>query len=239
MAVKAVSGRVPRSPKLPPRPESRWKTLFLRYLPGWLALSMAFIIIMPRALTVTLDVTGRVLGTLPGIISNIFAGPSPIAPLFTPEVRHWSGEIGRWAREHDLDPNLLATVMQIESCGHPTVSSYAGAQGLFQVMPFHFNADENQLDPDTNARRGADYLKICVTGANGDPGLAMACYNGGQSILSKPYTMWQDQTQRYYHWGTGIYNDALNNQSHSDTLDQWLAAGGSSLCNRAESVLGL
>src|SRR5262249_44113854 len=149
------------------------------------------------------------------------------------------GDIGRWANEYNLDPNLLATVMQIESCGHPTVSSSAGAQGLFQVMPFHFDAGEDQLDPDTNARRAADFLKICVNAANRDAGLTLACYNGGQSVIKLPFALWQDQTQRYYRWGIGIYSDATNNQSHSDTLDQWLAAGGSALCQRASSALGM
>lgn len=239
MAVKAHAGRSPRPTQLP-APRSGWKTLLIRYLPGWLALAAAFTILLPRAMTITLDATLHVFEeAVPRWISSIFVGSSSIAPLFTPEVKHWSDDIARWAMQYDLDPNLLATVMQIESCGHPTVSSYAGAQGLFQVMPFHFNSDENQLDPDTNAHRAADYLKICVDGANRDAGLTLACYNGGQSVLTRPYSAWQDQTQRYYHWGLGIYADALNNQSHSDTLDQWLAAGGSNLCQRAEAALGL
>src|SRR5688500_10923905 len=69
-------------------------------------------------------------------------GPSSnglVAPLFTNEIDYWSSDLVRWANAYDLDPNLLATVMQIESCGHPTVVSRAGAQGLFQVMPFHFS----------------------------------------------------------------------------------------------------
>jgi transglycosylase-like protein with SLT domain len=238
MAVKAVSGRADRSSKLP-SPANRWKSLFFRYLPGWIALFAALTILMPRTIAITLNITGHILGVVPNWINGLLTGSSPIAPLFTPEVRHWAGDIGRWSREYDVDANLLATVMQIESCGHPGVSSFAGAQGLFQVMPFHFGADENQLDPDTNARHAADYLKICVMDANGDTGLAMACYNGGQSVVSQPFTAWQDQTQRYYHWGTGIYNDALNNQSSSDTLDQWLAAGGRSLCQQAEVALGM
>jgi soluble lytic murein transglycosylase-like protein len=163
-----------------------------------------------------------------------------IAPLFTREVRHWSGDIQRWAAEYKLDPNLLATVMQIESCGHPTVSSYAGAQGLFQVMPFHFSPGENQLDPETNGRHGADVLQQCLLNfANGDPGLAMACYNGGPSVVSKPYTSWSAQTQRYYIWGMGIYTDATANQSQSVTLDLWLNAGGKILCQQAAGVLGI
>src|SRR5690606_6122711 len=40
-----------------------------------------------------------------------------LTPLFTPQVMRWEAHILRWAAEHGLDPNLVATVMQIESCG--------------------------------------------------------------------------------------------------------------------------
>ncbi|MEO0565911.1 MAG: lytic transglycosylase domain-containing protein, partial [Chloroflexota bacterium] len=95
-----------------------------------------------------------------------YFAPTPpvtsLAPLFTPEVTHWGPQIEAWATIYELEPNLLATVMQIESCGHPTVNSSAGAQGLFQVMPFHFADDEDMLDPDTNAKRGAAHLNDCL-----------------------------------------------------------------------------
>lgn len=236
MAVKAASGRVRR--KVTP-PSTSWKVLLIRYLPAWLALSVAVVILTPRAVTFTLETTSRVLTVIPVWISTLFSGSNAIAPLFTPQVRHWAGDIERWADAYNLDPNLLATVMQIESCGHPNVSSYAGAQGLFQVMPFHFTLDENQVDPNTNARRAADFLNLCLTSANGDAGLALACYNGGPSVLGKSYAAWHDQTQRYYYWGTGIYADAQNHQSQSQTLSQWLAAGGSTLCQQANAALGL
>ncbi|MBC7870226.1 MAG: transglycosylase SLT domain-containing protein [Chitinophagaceae bacterium] len=161
-----------------------------------------------------------------------------IAPLFTDEVEYWSGNIEDWASEYTLDPNLLATVMQIESCGHPTVSSSAGAQGLFQVMPFHFATGEDQLDPDTNAMRGANFLNYCLDASSSDAGLAMACYNGGPSVLSKDYAQWPAQTQRYYMWGTGIYADAVAESDTSPTLDRWLAAGGATLCEWASAEIG-
>jgi hypothetical protein len=161
-----------------------------------------------------------------------------IAPLFTPEVAHWEAEISRWSETYDLDPNLLATVMQIESCGHPTVNSHAGAQGLFQVMPFHFDIDEDMLDPDTNAMRGAGVLNDCLRRSGGDPGLAMACYNGGPRVLSQPMSAWLDEPRRYYYWGTGIYADALQGAGSSDRLTEWLDAGGARLCDLASAELG-
>jgi soluble lytic murein transglycosylase-like protein len=203
-----------------------------RYLPGWIILAVILVILVPQVITAVSRFTRSV--------RDLLNPPGAIAPLFTAEVRHWSGDIERWAKQYNLDPNLLATVMQIESCGHPTVSSYAGAQGLFQVMPFHFLQGENQLDPETNAQHGADVLHQCLFNfADGDPGLAMACYNGGPSLVNKPYTIWPNQTQRYYIWGMGIYTDASSHQSQSTTLDLWLDAGGKILCQQAANTLGI
>jgi soluble lytic murein transglycosylase-like protein len=184
-------------------------------------------------------VTRAIINALPDPIAHLLGMPVNIAPLFTNEVAYWDNDIKRWAAEYGLDSNLLATVMQIESCGHPTISSYAGAQGLFQVMPFHFDAGENQLDPDTNARRGASFLKQCIGWANGSFGLALACYNGGPSVLQQSHSQWSDQTKRYYTWGIGIYADAVTDKPYSDTLARWLEAGGKNLCNQAATVLGL
>lgn len=223
MAVKTKSARVLSPPKPAPN-------FLFRYLPAWVMLA-AMLVIAPRAF--------NLVSQFPALLSGLFKQQTVIATLFTPEVKHWSADIERWATEYNLDPNLLATVMQIESCGHPTISSYAGAQGLFQVMPFHFTADENQLDPDTNAKRGANFLNYCLTYADGDVARAIACYNGGPSVVNKPFSVWPDQTQRYLLWGIGIYADAANHRDRSDTLDRWLAAGGGTLCQMAAQTLGI
>jgi hypothetical protein len=177
--------------------------------------------------------------------SNIAFGRGSASPesvgmagLFTDTVDYWAADIARWAKDNELDPNLLATVMQIESCGHPSVTSTSNAQGLFQVMPFHFGSNENMIDPETNAQRGAGYLKSCMGWANGDPGRAMACYNGGPSVLQRDMSTWHSETQRYYRWGTGIYSDAQRLSTDSGTLNEWLNAGGASLCQRASEALG-
>src|SRR5690349_7954215 len=66
-----------------------------------------------------------------------------LSPVFTKEVQHWGSDIVRWANAASIDPNLAATVMQIESCGDPRATSRSGAMGLFQVMPFHFRLGDN------------------------------------------------------------------------------------------------
>ncbi|MEZ4668717.1 MAG: lytic transglycosylase domain-containing protein [Anaerolineae bacterium] len=241
MAVKTHERSMPRpAPRRKnPKKNAIQNNLIRRHLPAWMALAAVMVILLPNVTRVTLDAGGRIFSSFTEWASNLLYSSSPIAPLFSPEVQHWGHDIGRWAADNNLDPNLLATVMQIESCGHPTVSSYAGAQGLFQVMPFHFSMDENQLDPNTNARRGADFLKVCLAAAGGDAGLAMACYNGGQSVLTQPYAAWSDQTQRYYYWGSGIYEAASQHQASSERLNEWLAAGGQRLCQQAGAALGM
>lgn len=167
------------------------------------------------------------------------AGNGMIAPLFTPEVQYWAADLVRWSEQHGVDPNLAATVMQIESCGDPAARSSAGASGLFQVMPFHFMAMEDPYSPDTNALRGLGYLSESLRRANGDPRLALAGYNGGIGLIERAESSWPGETLRYAYWGSGIYADALNNASQSPRLDEWLRAGGASLCAQAHQRLGL
>ena len=168
--------------------------------------------------------------------------PAPattLSPIFTPEVQHWAPQIEAWAALFQIDPNLVATVMQIESCGAPGVVSGSGAQGLFQVMPFHFTAGENMQDPDTNAARGLAYLALGLQRSAGNVGLALAGYNGGHSMIGKDSSLWPAQTQRYWYWGTGIYEEAASGAASSGRLQEWLNAGGASLCRTAAAQVGL
>ncbi len=201
------------------------------YIPLWLPLALALVL-------ATLPVWDDVAHLAKRGITILRRGDQEqIAAFFAPSVQHWSGKINEWAYQYGVDRDLLATVMQIESCGHPTVVSGAGARGLFQVMPFHFSADEDMLDPDTNARRGATYLNYCFGASDSVIGLALACYNGGPGTISQPRERWSRETQNYYRWGVGIYSDATAGSARSETLDLWLEAGGSRLCQSARREL--
>jgi soluble lytic murein transglycosylase-like protein len=162
-----------------------------------------------------------------------------LSKLFTREVLHWEPQIVAWSALHGVDPNLAAIIMQIESCGDPGAVSGAGAQGLFQVMPFHFTNGENMQDPDTNAARGLRYFADRLAQTNGDVGRAFAGYNGGHVAAAASWDSWANETQRYYTWSTGIYGDIMSGGGSSPTLDSWLAAGGASLCQQAATRLGL
>lgn len=162
--------------------------------------------------------------------------PPVISPIFTPEVQAWSADIIRWAAQFNLNPNHVALIMQIESCGWAQAVSGAGAQGLFQVMPFHFAEGENMLDPDINARRGLTYFAEGLSQL-GDPALAFAGYNGGHGTAVSPPATWPEETKRYHQWALGILNDLGAGLTQSPTIQAWLAAGGDSLCQKAAAAL--
>jgi len=170
--------------------------------------------------------------------SNGLGGGS-IAPLFTPEVQYWSASIVQWSLQTGIDANMIATVMQIESCGDPFAKSSAGAMGLFQVMPYHFESGEDPYKPATNARRGMGYLGQALAARNGVVRLGFAGYNGGISGAKRPESQWANETQRYVYWGNGIYDDAVNGKASSERLNEWLGHGGASLCKQAAQRLGI
>lgn len=162
-----------------------------------------------------------------------------ISPIFTREVQHWSADIVRWANAALLDPNLVAVIMQIESCGDPSARSSAGAMGLFQVMPFHFQTGENGYNPETNALRGLNYLTRSLQAASGNARLALAGYNGGIGVIARNEWTWHAQTKRYVYYGAPIYEDARNDATSSPMLDEWYRRYGAGLCRDASQRLGL
>jgi soluble lytic murein transglycosylase-like protein len=160
-----------------------------------------------------------------------------ISPIFTREVQYWADDILRWATDSSLDPNLVAVVMQIESCGNPYALSSAGATGLFQVMPYHFHSGENPYNPGTNALRGLDYLSRSMATSRGNVRLALAGYNGGIGIIYRGEWTWSAQTLRYVYYGAPIYEDARSGATSSAKLDEWYRKYGAGLCRKASQKL--
>ena len=167
-----------------------------------------------------------------GQISDMDDLADSISDVFTPEIQYWEDEILAWGKGYGLDPNLITTVLQLESCGYARALSAAGAKGLFQVMPQYFEEEENPYDPDTNAYRGLSWLKRSLI-FGGTTKMALAGYNAGFTRVNNPYLEWPNETQRYVDWGLGIYQDATCGYDSSSSLDHWLSKGGAALCSRA------
>ncbi|HLO31004.1 MAG TPA: transglycosylase SLT domain-containing protein [Anaerolineales bacterium] len=171
--------------------------------------------------------------------SDNMPAPGALSPIFTKEVQHWGNDIVRWANAAALDPNLAATIMQIESCGDPRATSRSGAMGLFQVMPFHFRFGDNPYNPETNATRGLSYLIRSLGEASGNPRLALAGYNGGVGVIARSEWLWPSETKRYVYYGAPIYEDARSGATSSAMLTEWYEKYGVSLCRQAAQRLGI
>ena len=160
-----------------------------------------------------------------------------LASTFTPEVQVWAPQIQTWSETYRLKPNLIATLMQIESCGDPTARSASGKLGLFQVPADEFRRRDDPFDPDTNAEYALTRFAEMYEAANGDLALAFAAYNGGRDVIDQSPAEWPDETKIYQYWAAGIYEEAERGLSQSPTLVDWLRAGGSNLCATAADVL--
>ncbi len=238
------------------RQPSHLRSFVIRMLPVWALLLMVLIIAIPMLPRIG-GWVGDLLprrpnpGTDPVFIIEGPEGQAPstelpppnwpleISVIFTPEIQYWEPRISEWSLAYRIKPNMIATIMQIESCGNPEAFSNMGAQGLFQVMPLHFDPDEDATDPDTNAGRALLFFGEMLATVNGDEGLAFAAYNGGPSVIYASPAQWPQETQDYQFWASGIYEDAELGLSESPTLQAWLEAGGSSLCAEAAEILGL
>ncbi len=97
--------------------------------------------------------------------------------------------VDKYSAEFGLDPSLLYAVIRVESGFRAGARSAVGASGLMQIMPRTGSwaasqlgirySDDCLLDPETNIRIGAFYLRHLLDQFDGDLTTALAAYNGG------------------------------------------------------------
>ncbi|MET0732761.1 MAG: lytic transglycosylase domain-containing protein [Casimicrobiaceae bacterium] len=113
-----------------------------------------------------------------------------------PNARRYAPLIERHASVNSLDAALLKAMIAVESGYDPAAVSDKGAIGLMQVMPatgerYGVAADMRQsvvqklMDPATNVRIGARYLRDLLKLFAGDRTLALAAYNAGEQAVMK------------------------------------------------------
>lgn len=91
------------------------------------------------------------------------------------------------AAKYDVDPALVAAVIETESRFHPQARSRVGARGLMQLMPKtgRWLGARNLNDPDQNIDAGVKYLKYLQARFNGDLKKAVAAYNAGEGNVRR------------------------------------------------------
>ncbi len=95
---------------------------------------------------------------------------------------HLLQEIYVQAKQANLSPQLVLAVIEVESGFDHYAVSYAGAQGLMQVMPFWKKdigtTQDNLIDINTNLRYGCTILSHYLKVEKSDLIKALARYNG-------------------------------------------------------------
>ncbi len=156
-----------------------------------------------------------------------------------PVLDRWKPLILAAATRHNVDPDVLAIMMLVESSGDPDAKSPSGAMGLLQIMPktgesiakerniANF-APEKLADPETNLDFGAWYLarQVDTFGKDKDPSqkveLAAAAYNGGPPSVreylagTKPLS---DETTHYKTLVAGMWTE--RSAEESTTYRKW------------------
>jgi soluble lytic murein transglycosylase-like protein len=89
--------------------------------------------------------------------------------------------------EHNLDVDLLASLVKAESGGNARAVSRAGARGLMQLMPSTAAglSVTDSFKPEENVRGGAAYLDAMLTRYRDNLALALAAYNAGPQAVDK------------------------------------------------------
>lgn len=111
--------------------------------------------------------------------------------------------ISESARAHGVAPELVASVIAVESDFNPNAVSWRFARGLMQLMPKTAArlGVTNVFDPRQNIEGGTRYLKELLVRYNGDLALTLAAYNAGPDLVEHyrsvpPYRETRDYVRR-------------------------------------------
>jgi soluble lytic murein transglycosylase-like protein len=109
---------------------------------------------------------------------------TPVAALTRAEMHEMLAHAGE---AHNIDEDLLASVVRAESGGQVRAVSHAGAQGLMQLMPGTANelGVKDAFQPEENVAGGTAYLDELLTRYHDNVALALAAYNAGPAAVDK------------------------------------------------------
>ena len=153
--------------------------------------------------TVRLTMSG---GTLE-IPADAVAGVDPEDTFLPVQIRlldvPYANFIAASAHAHGVAPELVASVIAVESNFNPKAVSWRSACGLMQLLPQTAKrlGVANIFDPEQNIEGGTKYLKELLLRYNGDLALTLAAYNAGPDRVEQyrsvpPYRETRDYVRR-------------------------------------------
>lgn len=95
--------------------------------------------------------------------------------------------IHRKAEKYDVDPALVAAVIEQESRFKSRARSHVGAKGLMQLMPRtgRWMGARDLYDPEQNVDAGVKYIKYLDKRFNGNLKKTLAAYNAGEGNVKR------------------------------------------------------
>jgi soluble lytic murein transglycosylase-like protein len=105
--------------------------------------------------------------------------PKPTTPV--PAPKSLADMVNSASDAHNIDPDLINSVIHAESGFNPHAVSPKGARGLMQLMPKTATqlGVANSFDPNANVDGGTKYLQELLERYNYDMVKALAAYNAG------------------------------------------------------------
>jgi soluble lytic murein transglycosylase-like protein len=117
--------------------------------------------------------------------------PPPATPARSPATALTPAEmaemLSRAGSQHNIDADLLASVVKAESNGNERAVSRAGAQGLMQLMPGTASSlgIHDSFVPEQNIGGGTAYLDQLLKRYKDNIALALAAYNAGPLAVDR------------------------------------------------------
>lgn len=115
------------------------------------------------------------------------AAPTPHQPGARLTATDLDEMLARAGRAHNLDVDLLASLVKAESNGNVRAVSPAGAQGLMQLMPGTAAGlgVHNSFAPEQNVKGGSAYLDMLLNRYDDNLAFALAAYNAGPQAVDR------------------------------------------------------
>lgn len=95
--------------------------------------------------------------------------------------------VEKTAKKHQVDPQLVRAVIQVESDYNTQAVSNKGAMGLMQLMPATAQqlGVEDPFSASQNIEGGVNYLKYLLDQFDGDITKSLAAYNAGEGRVRR------------------------------------------------------